>query len=254
MEKYNHNKIEKRWQKVWDKLEIFKTKDFSKKPKAYILVEFPYPSGGGLHVGHCRSYTALDVLARKKRMDGFNVLFPMGWDAFGLPTENYAIKAGIHPKEATKRNTMNFKRQQRRLGISFDWSREINTTDPLYYKWTQWIFLQLFKNGLAYKSKIPINWCSSCKIGLANEEVIDGKCERCGQEVTKKEKEQWLLKITKYAERLIKDLDNVDYPQKVIISQKDWIGKSKGWEIKFPISNISISVFKIGRASCRERV
>ena len=242
MKEYNPEKIEKKWQNVWQKKEIFKAKNKSKKPKFYILVEFPYPSGDGLHVGHCRSYVALDILARKKRMAGFNVMFPMGWDAFGLPTENYSIKTGIHPKIATKKNTMNFKRQERALGLSFDWSREINTTDPAYYKWTQWIFLQLFKNGLAYKAKMPINWCLSCKIGLANEEVVDGKCERCGAGVEKKEKEQWMLKITNYAERLIKDLDLVDYPERVKISQKEWIGKSEGAEIEFPITNYQFPI------------
>ncbi|MBU2634951.1 leucine--tRNA ligase, partial [Patescibacteria group bacterium] len=235
MEKYNPKKVEKKWQREWEKLEIFKASDKSKKPKFYVLVEFPYPSGEGLHVGHCRSYIGLDILARKKRMQGFNVLFPMGWDAFGLPTENYAIKTGIHPAIATRKNTSNFKRQQKNLGFSFDWSREINTTDPSYYKWTQWIFIQLFKKGLAYKAKMSINWCPSCKIGLANEEVIDEKCERCGKRVTRKEKEQWLLKITKYADRLIQDLDKVDYPERIKISQKEWIGRSEGTEIKFPI-------------------
>lgn len=236
VEKYNPEKIEKKWQKEWEKLDIFKAEDKSKKPKYYILVEFPYPSGDGLHVGHARSYIALDVLARKKRMEGFNVLFPMGWDAFGLPTENYAIKTGIHPAIATKKNTDNFKRQEKNLGLSFDWNREINTTDSSYYKWTQWIFIQLFKNGLAYKDKIAINWCPRCKIGLANEEVIDNNCERCGTKTIKKEKEQWMLRITEYAERLIDDLDKVDYPEKVKVSQKEWIGKSQGAEIKFKIT------------------
>jgi len=196
MENYNPKKIEEKWQKIWEEKEVFKAVDKSKKPKYYALVEFPYPSGDGLHVGHCRSYVGLDVLARKRRMQGFNVLFPMGWDAFGLPTENYAIKTGVHPAIATKKNTDNFKRQQKQLGLSFDWSREINTTEPSYYKWTQWIFLQLFKKGLAYKTKMPINWCPACKIGLANEEVVDNKCERCGAAVIQKEKEQWMLKIT----------------------------------------------------------
>jgi len=235
MKKYNPKKIERKWQKEWEKEKVFRAFDRSKKPKFYILVEFPYPSGEGLHVGHCRSYVALDILARKRRMEGFNVLFPMGWDAFGLPTENYAIKTGIHPAKVTRKNTAIFKKQQKHLGLSFDWSREINTADPEYYKWTQWIFIQLFKKGLAYKSKMPINWCTSCKIGLANEEVVDGKCERCGGKVVRKEKEQWMLKITKYSERLIQDLNIVDYPEKVKISQREWIGKSKGWEIQFPI-------------------
>jgi len=243
--RYDHQKIEKKWQRFWEKQSFWKARDFSKKPKFYLLVEFPYPSGEGLHVGHCRSYTALDIIARKKRMEGFNVLFPMGWDAFGLPTENYAVRTGIHPMIATRKNTANFKKQQEKLGLSFDWTREIATTDPNYYKWTQWIFLKLFNNGLAYKAKMPINWCPSCKIGLANEEVVDGKCERCGAEVTKREKEQWMLKITKYAERLIKDLNKIDYPEKVKILQRDWIGRSEGTEIKFPILNsyLSIKVF-----------
>lgn len=233
---YNPKKIEKKWQKYWEEQGLHQAKDFSRKPKKYILIEFPYPSGKGLHVGHCRSYVALDIVARKARMEKFNVLFPMGWDAFGLPTENYAIKTGIHPITVTKKNTVLFKRQQKSLGLSFDWSREINTTDPTYYKWTQWIFLQFFKKGLAYKKKIPINWCPSCKIGLANEEVVDGCCERCGAKVTKREKEQWILKITEYAERLIKGLDEVDYPERVKTLEKDWIGRSEGWEIKFSLS------------------
>ncbi len=237
METYKPQKIEKKWQRIWEIQGVYRAKDLSKKPKSYILVEFPYPSGEGLHVGHCRPYIALDIVARKRRMEGFNVLFPMGWDAFGLPTENYAIKTRIHPRIVTKKNTALFKRQQKNIGLSFDWSREINTTDPAYYKWTQWIFLQLFKKGLAYKAKMPINWCPSCKIGLANEEVVDGSCERCGERVTKKEKEQWMLKITKYAERLIQDLDRVDYPERVKVLQKDWIGKSEGAEIEFRIQN-----------------
>jgi len=240
--RYNPRKIEKRWQRVWEKIGIFEAKDFSKKPKKYILVEFPYPSGEGLHVGHCRSYIALDIVSRKRRMEGFNVLFPMGWDAFGLPTENYAIKTGVHPRIATRKNTSFFKKQQKNIGLSFDWSREINTTEPAYYKWTQWIFLQLFKKGLAYKSKMPINWCPTCKIGLANEEVVDGKCERCGAKVERREKEQWMLKITKYAERLIQDLDKVDYPERVKVLQKDWIGKSEGWEIEFKIKDLGLKI------------
>ncbi len=240
--KYNPQKIEKKWQRIWEREDIFRAKDFSKKPKKYILVEFPYPSGEGLHVGHCRGYVAMDVIARKKRMEGYNVLFPMGWDAFGLPAENYAVRTGIHPKITTKKNTKNYKRQMKNLGLSFDWSREIDTTDPNYYRWTQWIFLQLFKKGLAYKAKIPINWCPSCKIGLANEEVIEGKCERCGTKVTRKEKEQWMLKITKYAERLLQDLDKVDYPEKVKTLERDWIGKSEGVEIKFSILNSQFSI------------
>ncbi len=234
MEKYNPKKIEKKWQRFWEEEKLFQASDRSKKRKFYILVEFPYPSGEGLHVGHCRSYIGLDILARKRRMENFNVLFPMGWDAFGLPTENYAIKTGVHPAIATRKNTAVFKRQQKNLGLSFDWDREINTTEPAYYKWTQWIFLQLFKKKLAYKAKMPINWCPACKIGLANEEVIEGKCERCEEKVVRKEKEQWMLKITKYAERLIQDLDKVDYPERVKISQKEWIGKSEGWKVQFP--------------------
>ena len=235
MKKYRPEKIEKKWQKKWEESKIFQAADKSRRKKFYFLVEFPYPSGEGLHVGHCRSYIGLDILARKRRMEGFNVLFPIGWDAFGLPTENYAVKTGIHPIAATRKNTANFRRQSKKIGLSFDWSREINTTNPEYYKWTQWIFLQLFKKDLAYKAKMPVNWCPSCKIGLANEEVVEGKCERCGGQVVKKEKEQWMLKITKYAERLIKDLNRVDYPEKVKISQKEWIGRSEGWEIKFSL-------------------
>ncbi|MBU4421932.1 leucine--tRNA ligase [Patescibacteria group bacterium] len=230
---YQPNKIEAKWQKYWEQEDLFRAENFSKKPKKYILVEFPYPSGDGLHVGHCRSYTALDIIARKSRMDGYNVMYPMGWDAFGLPTENYAIKTGKHPQEVTKKNTDNFRRQMKSLGFSFDWSREINTTDPEYYKWTQWIFLQLYKKGLAYKEKMPINWCPSCKIGLANEEVVDGKCERCGMEVEKREMEQWMLKITAYADKLIEGLKDVDYPERIKEQQINWIGKSEGAEINF---------------------
>jgi len=245
MQKYNPKKIEAKWQKKWYDSDAFSAKNRSKKKKFYLMVEFPYPSGDGLHVGHCRSYTALDIIARKRRMQGFNVLFPMGWDAFGLPTENYAIKRKVHPSVVTKKNTDNFRRQMKSLGFSFDWKREINTTDPKYYKWTQWIFLQLFKSGLAYKDKIAINWCPSCKIGLANEEVVAEKCERCGAKVEKKEKEQWMIKITKYADRLIKDLDLVDYLEKIKIQQKDWIGESHGALLKFEIEGIedAIEVF-----------
>jgi len=232
---YEPAKIEKKWQKYWEDKDLYKAEDFSKKPKIYLLVEFPYPSGEGLHVGHCRSFVAMDVLARKKRMEGMNVLYPMGWDAFGLPTENFAIKTGIHPSVATKQNTETFKRQEKSLGLSFDWEREINTTDPEYYKWTQWIFLKLWENGLAYKAKIPINWCPSCKIGLANEEVIDGHCERCGEKVERRDKEQWMLRITEYADRLIEDLDLVDFPEKVKILQKEWIGRSEGAQFEMPI-------------------
>jgi len=235
MQKYNPKKIEKKWQDKWYKSSVFSARNKSKKRKFYLLVEFPYPSGDGLHVGHCRSYTALDIIARKRRMEGYNVMFPMGWDAFGLPTENFAIKKGVHPSVVTKKNTDNFRRQMKSIGLSFDWAREINTTDPKYYKWTQWIFLQLFKNGLAYKDKISINWCPSCKIGLANEEVVSGKCERCGTGVEKKEKEQWMIRITKYADRLIKDLDLVDFQDRVKTQQKDWIGESHGNLVKFLI-------------------
>jgi len=245
MKKYSPKQIEKKWQDKWYKSAVFAAKNKSKKRKTYLLVEFPYPSGDGLHVGHCRSYTALDIVARKKRMQGFNVLYPMGWDAFGLPTENFAIKKGVHPSVVTKKNTDNFRRQMKSLGLSFDWSREINTTDPKYYKWTQWIFVQLFKSGLAYKDKIDINWCPSCKIGLANEEVVSGKCERCGTEVQKREKEQWMIKITKYADRLIKDLDLINFPERVKTQQKDWIGESHGNLLKFKVagSDEPIKVF-----------
>ncbi|HPP31715.1 MAG TPA: class I tRNA ligase family protein, partial [Soehngenia sp.] len=211
MKKYDHKQIEEKWQKIWDEEETFKAYNNSDKPKYYALVEFPYPSGEGLHVGHPRPYTALDVVSRKRRLEGYNVLFPMGWDAFGLPTENYAIKNKIHPKMVTEKNIKRFKSQLKSIGFSFDWSREINTTDPSYYKWTQWIFLKLFDKGLAYKEEMPINWCPNCKIGLANEEVVGGHCERCGGEVIRKVKNQWMLKITEYAERLINDLDMVDY-------------------------------------------
>jgi leucyl-tRNA synthetase len=235
MEKYNPKKIEKKWQDEWEKENIYKAEEKSKKPKKYILIEFPYPSGAGLHVGHCRPYCALDTLARKKKMEGNNVLFPIGWDAFGLPTENFAIKNKIHPQEATEKNIANFKKQIKSLGLSFDWSREINTTDPKYYKWTQWIFLKLFEKGLAYQAEMPINWCPSCKIGLANEEVVGGKCERCGTTTEKKIKKQWMLKITAYADKLIEGLEKVDYPERVKTQQINWIGKSTGAEIKFNI-------------------
>jgi len=245
MKKYNPPKIERRWQNKWYKSNLFKAQDNSKKEKFYLLDEFPYPSGDGLHVGHCRPYIGLDVIARKRRMQGFNVLYPMGWDAFGLPTENYAIKKGVHPSLVTKKNTTNFKKQMNNLGFSFDWSREINTTDPAYYKWTQWIFIKLFENRLAYKAKIAINWCPSCKTGLANEEVVNGSCERCGAKVEKREKEQWMIKITKYADRLIKDLDLVNYPERVKTQQKEWIGRSEGININYKIKNLDkiISVF-----------
>jgi len=233
---YNHKEIEQRWQKYWDDNNSFMAVDDTTKPKFYGLVEFPYPSGHGLHVGHPRGYTAIDIISRKKRLEGYNVLFPMGWDAFGLPTENFAIKNKIHPAIVTKNNVENFKRQLKMLGFSFDWSREINTTDPNYYKWTQWIFIKLFEKGLAYKSKMPINYCVGCKVGLANEEVVGGVCERCGSEVVQKEKSQWMLKITEYAQRLIDDLDDVNYIEKVKIQQKNWIGRSEGAEVDFKIS------------------
>ena len=234
---YNPKIIEKKWQKIWEKNKTFSAKSSSKKKKDYILIEFPYPSGEGLHTGHVRSYTALDVVARKHRADGKNVLYPIGWDAFGLPTENYAVKTGIQPKVVTKKNTDNYRRQLKSLGFSFDWDREINTSHPEYYKWTQWIFLQLFKAGLAYKKKTLINWCPSCKIGLANEEVMDDKCERCGAVVTQKERDQWLLAITKYADRLDKDLDDVNFLERIKIQQRNWIGRSEGVNVKFPIVN-----------------
>ncbi len=231
--KYNPEEIETKWQDHWEKNKLFYAENDCTRPKFYALVEFPYPSGQGLHVGHPRSYTALDIVARKKRMQGFNVLYPMGWDAFGLPTENFAIKNKIHPAVVTEKNISRFKSQLKSLGISFDWSREINTTDPKYYKWTQWIFLQLFKKGLAYKSEVAVNWCTSCKCVLANEEVIDGKCERCSSEVIQKVKSQWMLKITKYAQRLIDDLELVDYPERVKAQQIHWIGRSSGAEVNF---------------------
>ncbi len=236
-EPYNHREVEQKWQKIWDDEKAFATSNDYSKPKYYALVEFPYPSGQGLHVGHPRPYTALDIVARKRRMQGYNVLYPMGWDAFGLPTENYAIKNHIHPKEVTKNNVKRFKNQLHSLGYSFDWDREINTTDTEYYKWTQWIFLKLFKAGLAYKTEMPINWCTSCKVGLANEEVVNGVCERCGSEVVRKVKSQWMLKITEYADKLIEGLDTVDYIERVKVSQKNWIGKSQGAEVDFPIKD-----------------
>ena len=234
-ELYNHKVVEKKWQKVWNDNKAFAATDDYSKPKYYALVEFPYPSGQGLHVGHPRPYTALDIVARKRRMQGYNVLYPMGWDAFGLPTENYAIKNKIHPKIVTENNVKRFKEQLHSLGYSFDWDREINTTDPSYYKWTQWIFLKLFKAGLAYKKEMPINWCTSCKVGLANEEVVNGVCERCGAPVVRKVKSEWMLKITDYAEKLIEGLDHVDYIERVKVSQKNWIGKSQGAEVDFSI-------------------
>lgn len=230
---YDYAQIEKKWQDIWDKKQTFAAKDDYSLPKFYGLVEFPYPSGQGLHVGHPRSYTAIDIVCRKKRLEGYNVLYPMGWDAFGLPTENFAIKNHVHPAEVTKKNIANFKRQLKSLGFSFDWSREINTTDPEYYKWTQWIFLQLYKKGLAYKKKMSVNWCTSCKCVLANEEVVNGHCERCGSEVIHKEKSQWMLKITDYAEKLLEGLDEVDFIDRVKTQQRNWIGRSYGTQVKF---------------------
>ena len=231
--KYDHTGMEAKWQKQWEEKGVFHASNDSDKPKYYTLIEFPYPSGQGLHVGHPRSYTALDIVARKRRLMGYNVLYPIGWDAFGLPTENFAIKNHVHPEVVTKKNIARFKQQLQSLGISFDWSREINTTDPSYYKWTQWIFLQLFKYGLAYKKEASVNWCTSCKCVLANEEVVNGVCERCGSEVVRKVKSQWMLKITEYAQRLIDDLDLVDYPDRVKAQQKNWIGRSTGAEVDF---------------------
>ncbi|MGB8816114.1 MAG: leucine--tRNA ligase [Minisyncoccia bacterium] len=243
MSVYDHTKIEKKWQKFWEKNKTFVVKKDLKKKKFYGLIEFPYPSGDGIHMGHVRTDTAMDVICRKRRMEGYNVLYPIGWDAFGLPTENYAIKTGIHPTIVTKNNTKTFRRQLKSIGFSFDWSREINTSDPNYYKWTQWIFLKLYENGLAYKKKMLINWCPKCKIGLANEEVVDGNCERCGSVVEKREKEQWMLAITKYADRLEKDLDDVNYLEKIKIQQRNWIGKSNGAELWFNIVNSEEKIF-----------
>ena len=241
---YNHKEIEKKWQEYWDKNNSYTTKEDSKNPKFYVLDMFPYPSGEGLHVGHPKGYVATDIIARMKRAQGFNVLHPMGWDAFGLPAENFAIKTGTHPEVITAKNIANIKRQMRMIGLSYDWDREINTTDPEYYKWTQWIFLKLFENGLAYKKNLPINWCPSCKTGLANEEVADGKCERCGAETTKKDIDQWVLKITNYADKLLEGLDDIDWPDKIKEMQKNWIGRSEGLEIKFLINNSKeVSVF-----------
>ncbi|MEK9156598.1 MAG: leucine--tRNA ligase, partial [Patescibacteria group bacterium] len=239
---YDHKHIDAKWQKRWDEAGVFEAKDGSKKKKYYVLVEFPYPSGAGLHVGHPRSYTALDIVARKKRMEGMNVLFPMGWDAFGLPAENYAIKTGVHPSVTTQENIDTFRRQLKAIGFSFDWSREIDTTDPKYYRWTQWMFNQFFKAGLAYKAKAMINWCPKDKTGLANEEVVGGMCERCGTPVEKREKEQWMIAITKYADRLIDDLKTVDYLPKIKKQQEDWIGRSEGAEIDFSIDGSSEKV------------
>ncbi|MCR5033481.1 MAG: leucine--tRNA ligase [Lachnospiraceae bacterium] len=234
---YNHREVETKWQKIWDDEKAFQTSTDYSKPKFYALVEFPYPSGQGLHVGHPRPYTALDIVARKRRMQGYNVLYPMGWDAFGLPTENYAIKNKIHPRIVTKNNVSRFKDQLHSLGYSFDWEREINTTDPAYYKWTQWIFLKLFKAGLAYKTEMPINFCTSCKVGLANEEVVNGVCERCGSPVIRKMQSQWMLKITEYADKLLDGLNDVDYIERVKVSQRNWIGRSEGAEVDFSIKD-----------------
>ncbi len=230
---YNYTEIEKKWQQIWDDNHTFEAKNDYTLPKFFGLVEFPYPSGQGLHVGHPRSYTAIDIVSRKKRLQGFNVLYPMGWDAFGLPTENFAIKNHIHPSIVTENNIANFKRQLKSLGFSFDWSREINTTDPSYYKWTQWIFLQLYKQGLAYKKEMSVNWCTSCKCVLANEEVVNGVCERCGSEVVQKEKSQWMLKITEYAEKLLEGLNDVDFIERVKTQQRNWIGRSYGTQVTF---------------------
>ena len=230
---YDFQTIEPKWQKIWEEQNLYATVNGSEKEKFYALFEFPYPSGAGLHVGHCRPYTAMDIIARKKRMEGKNVLFPIGYDAFGLPTENYAIKNHIHPRIVTEQNIATFRRQLKALGYSFDWDREINTTDPKYFKWTQWIFLQMFRHGLAYKAKMPVNWCTSCKCVLANEEVVEGVCERCGAPVVRKEKSQWMLRITKYADRLIDDLDGLDYIERVKLQQKNWIGRSHGAEVPF---------------------
>jgi leucyl-tRNA synthetase len=246
MAEYDFKAIEQKWQGIWQEKDAFVASDNSARPKYYVLVEFPYPSAEGLHIGHPRSYVALDVIARKRRMEGYNVLYPMGWDAFGLPTENYAIKTGQHPRDITQRNIANFKRQMNSLGLSFDWSREINTSDPQYYKWTQWIFLKMWEHGLAYKTDMPVNWCESCKVGLANEEVVEGHCERCGGTVTLKKKQKWMLRITAYADRLLRDLDTVDYLFKIKSQQINWIGRSEGAEIIFPVlvpGNLVMKVF-----------
>ena len=232
---YNANAIEKKWQDIWDKERVFEAKDDYTLPKYYCLIEFPYPSGSGLHVGHPRSNTAMDIISRKRRMEGFNVLFPIGWDAFGLPTENYAIANQVPPQEITKENIDAFRRQLKLIGFSFDYSREFSTTDPSYYKWTQWIFLKLYEHGLAYKAEMPINWCTSCKCGLANEEVVNGVCERCGSEVIHRVKNQWMLRITKYAEKLLAGLDDVDFIPQVKHQQRNWIGRSEGAEVSFKI-------------------
>ena len=238
MSAYDAQAIEEKWQRIWSERGAFTASDDASVPKYYVLVEFPYPSGEGLHIGHPRSYVALDIVARKRRMEGYNVLYPMGWDAFGLPAENYAIKTGQNPRDITRRNIANFKRVMTRLGLSFDWSREIDTTDPQYYKWTQWVFLQMWERGLAYKAEVPVNWCESCKVGLANEEVVGGLCERCGGAVSLKRKEQWMLRITAYADRLLKDLDTVDYLPRIRTQQINWIGRSEGAEIEFAVPDL----------------
>ncbi|MFA5249775.1 MAG: class I tRNA ligase family protein, partial [Candidatus Paceibacterota bacterium] len=247
MENYNPQQIEPKWQKYWEENRSNEAQEEGKdgKPKFFVLDMFPYPSGYGLHVGHFKGYVSTDVMARAKRLMGFNVLYPMGWDAFGLPAENYAIKTGIHPEITTNENIQKIKSQMKMAGLSYDWSREINTTDQGYYKWTQWIFLKLFEKGLAYEAVMPINWCPSCKTGLANEEVVAGKCERCGAEVTKKDLRQWVLKITAYADRLLEDLEGLDWPEKIMEMQKNWIGRSTGAEIKFKVkdSDQEITVF-----------
>jgi len=235
---YNFKEIEEKWQAKWDKEGTFNAKDDYTMKKWYGLIEFPYPSGQGLHVGHPRSYTALDIIARKRRLQGYNVLFPIGFDAFGLPAENYAIKTNVHPKITTAQNIAHFTEQLKSLGFSFDWSRKIDTTDPEYYKWTQWIFIQLYKHGLAYKTTMPINFCTGCKVGLANEEVVNGVCERCGSPIVQKEKSEWMLKITDYAQKLIDDLDDVDFLEKIKVQQKNWIGRSEGAEVNFKIANM----------------
>ncbi|HHX20968.1 MAG TPA: class I tRNA ligase family protein, partial [Clostridiales bacterium] len=232
---YNPEVIEKKWQKIWEEEHAFEASSDFSKPKYYCLIEFPYPSGAGLHVGHPRSNTALDIIARKRRMEGYNVLYPIGWDAFGLPTENYAIQHHVHPAKVTQENVDHFRKQLKRIGFAFDYSREVNTTDPAYYKWTQWIFLKLYEHGLAYKAEMPINWCTSCKCGLANEEVVDGVCERCGGEVVRRIKNQWMLRITKYAQKLLDGLDTVDFIERVKTQQRNWIGRSEGAEVDFAI-------------------
>ncbi|MFH1546661.1 MAG: class I tRNA ligase family protein, partial [Patescibacteria group bacterium] len=239
---FDHSSVEKKWQRKWEEENLSAAADDSPKEKFYVLVEFPYPSGDGLHVGHCRSYTALDAVARKKRMEGKNVLFPIGFDAFGLPTENYAIKNKIQPRVATDKNIANFTKQLKSIGFSFDWNRVIDTTNPKYFKWTQWIFLQFFKKDLAYQAEIPINWCLSCKIGLANEEVVNGKCERCGGEIERRVKKQWMLKITEYADRLLQDLETVDYLPRIKTQQQNWIGRSEGASVQFSVNNVQCAI------------